>query len=943
MIPEIASKTKASPKHKTKKIKQQLLGISEDPVSEAQLRRWIKLKSRGKCLEIVSKLTSDFGPHSVGQSANGLDFANSEDKPCMTCGGESVAYSLKGIQDEAKADVPFDSHGMICCRKCDKSTSDIVGTIALLKGIEDFDAMEEICGELELPTRDDVDYSGTDFLSEIDKPELLRQSKKIETQLAQKRKVHSTKKAGSCKSPPVADSSLAGNTTDKKKSTEDLNAYTGTDLIEAFASLKQMPCESFDAYGATVYSHSAGSRIRVPLHDAEGDEVSSMRFGLEESWQKGLIIKGGTHGLFIPGKMPAPGENWCIVEGVKDAAALHGLEYWAAGLCTSHLAAKLAPAFKGVHVILVPDRDVAAAKGILKTTQALEGIAASVTVAVLPFPVENKDGKDCRDMITEHGAEALCELIENAGPYDPSDWAAEFNKPVEQEFAKPNMELADRVIGLIGELGWNSPWIREKDREDSKVYQRSGVLVRIVDDGNNSPVIKPIAKDVLPAIIDQAVNFGSSGKSAGPPPWLRGHIFSASSYRGIKVLTGIISEPTIRPDGTVLQTPGFDIATGLYYRPQCEFPAIPEHPTRDDAFDCMFELLEIAEDFPFFDLDEHDIETWLALLLTLVARHCIEGCTPIFAITGNRAGVGKGLLADVASEIAFGKSMPAQSYGDDAETRKLLTSLLIGNAKAVKFDNIVRPFGGPSLDAFVTSDFWNDRVLSTNTCFSDVNRCVVVATGNKLAYQADTGRRVVLIRLQANIENPSERADFQHPDLIEYVRSNRAKFLCAAISAVRAYFAAGCPRQPGGEFGSFQKWSDIIRGTICWAGLGDPLSTRLSVTDSDNHRSELRLAIEALKEAGADSAPRSARQIIEHIEVTPKTQIRSLADFVEGWGSNTGGKPAVRKLGSALSRNCDELLGGVQIVSIPHRKGHNEYRLVDAEKKPIKSSAITLD
>ncbi len=52
----------------------------------------------------------------------------------------------------------------------------------------------------------------------------------------------------------------------------------------------------------------------------------------------------------------------------------------------------------------------------------------------------------------------------------------------------------------------------------------------------------------------------------------------------LPVLTGLINAPTLREDGSVLCTPGYDAATGLLLELSgVEFPAIPDRPTRDDA------------------------------------------------------------------------------------------------------------------------------------------------------------------------------------------------------------------------------------------------------------------------------------------------------------------------------------------------------------------------
>ena len=77
--------------------------------------------------------------------------------------------------------------------------------------------------------------------------------------------------------------------------------------------------------------------------------------------------KGKPVGLFLPKRKPLVGEQWIIVEGVKDAAALQQLGYKVAGLPNSQLAPKFAPLFSGVDVTVIPDGDTSGQEGAAKT------------------------------------------------------------------------------------------------------------------------------------------------------------------------------------------------------------------------------------------------------------------------------------------------------------------------------------------------------------------------------------------------------------------------------------------------------------------------------------------------------------------------------------------------------------------------------------------------
>ena len=58
-------------------------------------------------------------------------------------------------------------------------------------------------------------------------------------------------------------------------------------------------------------------------------------------------------------------------------------------------------------------------------------------------------------------------------------------------------------------------------------------------------------------------------------------------------LAGIITTPTLRPDGSILKDAGYDPATQLLLIDPPPMPEIPEKPTRDDALAALKLLKEL--------------------------------------------------------------------------------------------------------------------------------------------------------------------------------------------------------------------------------------------------------------------------------------------------------------------------------------------------------------
>ena len=62
---------------------------------------------------------------------------------------------------------------------------------------------------------------------------------------------------------------------------------------------------------------------------------------------------------------------------------------------------------------------------------------------------------------------------------------------------------------------------------------------------------------------------------------------------------GIITTPTLRADGSLLATPGYDPRSELYLLPSLQLPPIPEHPTEEQARAALELLTDLFSEFSF--------------------------------------------------------------------------------------------------------------------------------------------------------------------------------------------------------------------------------------------------------------------------------------------------------------------------------------------------------
>lgn len=205
---------------------------------------------------------------------------------------------------------------------------------------------------------------------------------------------------------------------------EDPNAF-----VLRICQAKRMPVKSAKAYGAQPTRHKRGPTLDFPMYGPDGKQCSSYR--LTET--DGRNEAGKPAGLFFPResdsvRLPTAGETWVIVEGVKDAAALHGLGYLAVGLPTSSLNEKFAPLFDGVTTKHAHDLDYAGVDGAEKTRKALQGHAAKALIVRLPGEIRQSGGADVRDILAEPGgADLVREAIDSA-----SDSVDDGTRPIEK-------------------------------------------------------------------------------------------------------------------------------------------------------------------------------------------------------------------------------------------------------------------------------------------------------------------------------------------------------------------------------------------------------------------------------------------------------------------------------------------------------------------------------
>ena len=305
---------------------------------------------------------------------------------------------------------------------------------------------------------------------------------------------------------------------------------------------------------------------------------------------------------------------------------------------------------------------------------------------------------------------------------------------------------------------------------------------------------------------------------------------------------GVISCPTMRPDGSVLVKQGYDPATRLLLVEPPEMAPIPDQPTRDDALRVLAQLEDLVCESPF--VDEASRSVALSELITPVVRGAMP-VVPMHAASAPTAGTGKSFLWDMAAAISIGqRRIPVIAAGSEEETEKRLVSVLLTGQPLISIDNVNRELKGEFLAQAIEQQYLDLRPLGASRIVRiEAGSTTIFCTGNNITIAgADLGRRTIIARLDAGIEKPQLR-QFKH-DPIKSILDDRGKYIAACLTICRAYIVAGRPKVLP-RLVSFEGWSDTVRSALVWLGKADPVDTMEDIRGDDPERELLRAVLEA--------------------------------------------------------------------------------------------------
>ena len=686
--------------------------------------------------------------------------------------------------------------------------------------------------------------------------------------------------------------------------------------------------------------------LLIPLRTAAGQlatlQAISPDAPFAHSGQSKDFLKGGTKkgAYFVIGDL-IESPVILIAEGYATAATLHEATGYASVMaCDSGNLKLVAQAMKTLYphpkiILICGDNDqltegnpgVKAAKAAAK--------AVKVRVCIPDFATDEACS-DFNDLAATQGLEAVKLAIETALA---GHWkAGKQNKESEQPRAQSDRdEPGDQRIGVVTVRAGEYPEATDAAEKhliaaQVGIFQR-GCLVRISREqtatvrGITRPVgaalIAALSETYLRDLLDRLVEWQkwndkeADFRRCSVPPDIAKRLLSRSGMWHFPVLTGVVTAPTLRPDGSLITAPGYDAVTGLFLDFQGEqFPPIPDAPTIEQGRAALALLVREILENRCMDDDENTGFAFaspaaksaaLSAILTALVRHTVAKA-PLHLFSARRAGSGKSLLADAVALIATGKTATILDLAEDGDEqeKRLLAVFLAGDA-VINLDNVELPLGGAHLNKALTAETFTGRILGLSQNATVPTTATWLATGNNVIVKEDLTRRVVLCQLDPQTESPEKR-EFER-NLEEWIPANRPALAMAALTALRSYVVAGKPKQPVPPMGSFEDWHRLVRSALIWLGEADPLGDTGEMESADPTRLKLRALIFAWHNA-FKAIPTTAKEAVaranSHIrdengdEVPQDSLLRDV--LVDHFTDGRKGAISTRYLGDFLSK-----------------------------------------
>lgn len=548
----------------------------------------------------------------------------------------------------------------------------------------------------------------------------------------------------------------------------------------------------------------------------------------------------------------------------------------------------------GHHIIICEDNDDAGRERTKKILTTLRKVAKSVSVVRFEDMPEKSDVRDFLE--AGHSLEDLKARVEKL-----------------DELIFISTKTAEMVDQIEAQLM----------RSGAEIYGRSDSLVRVISD-EGKVMLHTMTAHGLKDHISRHCTFAKLNKKEEQVPAaatldMALALLSRVGEWTFPEIAAVHTAPIVTREGDVINTPGFDGATGLYLVLPKGQVDIGE--TRAEAEIAKTAIVdELLAEFPVVDKNPRsvDLSVLLAGLLTPLARPVISAA-PMVCVRAHTPGTGKSYYVDLASMLALNQTADGVTMTNEEENTKTLSAEAMKGRPLISIDNANGVIKGDFLSQLIERPSVSPRILGKSENPTIRNVFTIFTNGNNSVIEGDLVRRVILTNLDAGLERPETRV-FQS-DPLELISGNREKWLGYALTIMRAYLKSG-ERVEVEPFGSFSQWSRMVREAIVWLDMADPVESVKSIRKEDPHLANMAALFDAWPNVGSGF---TAGELVSHANDAYGGPLRVALLQVAGDGRdgiNT------QKLGYYLRSIKGRIVGNARLTGGPSAAANsNRYEL----------------
>lgn len=395
-------------------------------------------------------------------------------------------------------------------------------------------------------------------------------------------------------------------------------------------------------------------------------------------------------------------------------------------------------------------------------------------------------------------------------------------------------------------------------------------------------------------------------------------------------VAGIITAPTMRPNGSLITEPGYDAKTKLWYKPSSdiELPAIGT--TQADAETALNDLKDLIKECAFKP-DSIDQAVALAAMMTVVLRGAFP-VAPVFFFHKPEPGTGGSYLTKIISTIVLGReAVPLNASADPKEFVKELSAAAYEADPILNLNNLTFDLESSMLSQMATEGTVNIRPFGKNT---ETVRCncramTTLVNGNNIRVVGELVRRSLTSRLDTGLERPETKSYTGDP--LTSIKSNRGKYLAAALTIARVYLNSG-KKVRVLRINGFEGWSRFVQEPLVALGVPDPVASQEDARARDPERGALAHRIAAIAKHFGGMSRFLATDILEKVTATGGNGRPAYPDLYEAF--STREKISSRSIGNQLSKDEGRVLNGSKIELIEKSAHGHIYRVVSSGISP---------